>query len=222
MTNREIVLPGEFLDDRKGRKIGQGVYLENEKVFAKVLGIPKISDVEISVVPLAARYIPRFGDRVVATIKEVEISGWLVDINSPYVAFLPLSEAVEEFVDVQRADLNRYYDVGDIIFCKVSRVTKQKVIQVSMRDVFARKLYGGVLIKITPTKIPRLIGKGGSMINMIKQKTECEIFTGQNGAIWIRGENKAKAIEAILTVEKESHTTGLTERIEKKLGGTSE
>jgi exosome complex component RRP4 len=129
-----------------------------------------------------------------------------------------LSEAVEEFVD-PRADLSRYYDIGDIIFCRVSRVTKNKITQVSMRDMLARKLYGGVTIQVTPTKIPRIIGRGGSMINIIKQKTKCEIFTGQNGVIWIRGENKAKAIEAILTIEKESHVPGLTEKIEKMLSG---
>ncbi len=216
---KEVVLPGELLGERKGRKLGQGVYLENDKIFSKILGMPRISDVEVIVLPLTGKYIPRFGDRVVGTIKEVEISGWLVDINSPYVAFLPLSEGVEEFVDTQRSDLSRYFDVGDTIFCKISRVTKQKVTQVSMRDMIARKLYGGVVIKVTPTKIPRIIGKAGSMINMIKQQTKCEIFTGQNGFIWIRGENKTKAIEAILMIERESHTSGLTERIEKMLGG---
>ena len=87
-----------------------------------------------------------------------------------------------------------------------------------MRDFESRKLRNGVLIKVTPTKIPRIIGKEGSMISMIKNKTKCEIITGQNGLVWIRGENKDKAIEAILIIEKESHTVGLTERIEKMLG----
>ena len=36
--------------------------------------------------------------------------------------------------------------------------------------------------------------------------------------VWIRGENKEKALEAIFTIEKESHTIGLTEKIEKMLG----
>jgi exosome complex RNA-binding protein Rrp4 len=56
------------------------------------------------------------------------------------------------------------------------------------------------------------------MVTLIKSKTGCDIYTGQNGLVWIRGENKAKAIEAILTIEKESHTVGLTEKIEKMLG----
>lgn len=78
-----------------------------------------------------------------------------------------------------------------------------------------KKLTNGTIIKVTPTKIPRIIGKAGSMINLIKDKTGCELMTGQNGIVWIRGENKEKAIEIVLTIEKESHTLGLTEKIER-------
>jgi exosome complex component RRP4 len=212
-----IVLPGEFIEERKGRKLGKGVYEENGKVFAKVLGLPRTTDTEVSVIPLSGAYLPNVGDRIIGVVSTVEIAGWFVDINSPYPAFLPLAEAVEEFVDTSRVDLSRYFDTGDVIFCRISKVTKSKNVQVSMRDMVSRKLYGGVLIKVTPSKVPRIIGKGGSMIQMIKQKTRCDIYVGQNGVIWIRGENKGKAIEAILLIERESHTTGLTERIERML-----
>lgn len=217
MKTREIVLPGDMLDERKGRKLGIGTYEENDKVFSKFLGIPRVNENELSVIPLSGTYLPRFGDRIIGIIEAVEVSGWFVDINSPYSAFLPLSEAVDEFVDLQRAELTRYFDVGDMILCKLSRVTKNKSVQASMRDFESRKLRNGVLIKVTPTKIPRIIGKEGSMIMLIKNKTKCEIVTGQNGLIWIRGEHKDKAIEAIMTIERESHTVGLTEKIEKML-----
>lgn len=214
---REVVLPGEFIADKRGRKIGHGAYVEGEKVFSKYLGFPRIDEFEINVMPLSGVYIPQTGDRIIGVITSVEISGWFVDTNSPYLAFLPLSEGVEDFVDTQRTDLSRFFDVDDIISCKVSRVTKSKTVQVTMNDFIAKKLYGGVIIKITPTKIPRIIGKGGSMIQAIKQATKCDIITGQNGVIWIRGDSKTKAIEAILTIEKESHTLGLTEKIQKML-----
>ncbi len=217
MKARDIVVPGEMIIERKGRKLGSGVYLEGDNVFSKVLGISRVDENEISVIALSGVYIPKVGDRVIGIIKEVEISGWLVDINSPYAAFLPLAEAVEEFVDTSRSDLSRYFDADDVIYCKISKVTKNKTVQVSMNDMSARKLHEGVIIKVTPTKIPRMIGKEGSMVNLIKDKTNCIITTGQNGLVWIRGEDKAKAIEAILTIEKESHTVGLTEKIEKML-----
>lgn len=219
MEVRKIVLPGEFLEERRGRKIGRGAYFEGDRVFAKVLGIPRIDENMINVIPLSGVYMPYIGDRVVGVISQIEISGWLVDINSPYMAFLPLSEGVSDFVDTQRTDLSRFFDIGDIILCWISKVTKSKTIQVSMRDAGARKLYGGITIKVTPSKVPRIIGKDGSMVNLIKQKTGCEITVGQNGIVWIRGDNKAKAIEAILTIERESHVIGLTEKIEKMFGG---
>lgn len=222
MKAREVVIPGDFLGERKGRKLGNGAYEENYKVFSKFLGVPKVTENEITVIPLSGTYIPKLGDRVIGIIEEVEVSGWFVDINSPYTAFLPLSEGVEEFVDLQRAELTRFYDIGDVIFCRLSRVTKHKVVQASMRDFESRKLRNGIVIKVTPTKVPRIIGKEGSMINMIKSKTKCDILIGQNGLVWIRGDNKDKAIEAILTIEKESHTYGLTEKINKMLGEIDE
>ena len=218
MKSKEAVLPGEELEERKGRKIGNGVYVENDIAFSKVLGIPRIDENEISVTALSGAYIPRIGDRIVGVIDSTEISGWSVDINSPYMAFLPISEAVDEFVDRDRTDLTRYFDSNDIISCVISKVTKNMVIQVSMDDYCARKLTNGTIIKITPTKVPRIIGKSGSMINLIKNKTGCELTVGQNGVVWIRGENKEKAIEAVMLIEQDSHTIGLTEKIEKLLG----
>ncbi len=219
---REVVLPGELLGERKGRKLSNGVYAEGDKVFAKVMGVPVTTENEVRVVPMSGIYIPNINDKVIGTMTQVEISGWLVDINSPYISFLPVSDGVDEFVDTHRMDISRFFDVGDVIFCKVSKVTKNKTIRVTMRSLGARKLYGGVVLKVKPTKVPRIIGRGGSMVNLIKSKTGCLIYIGKNGVIWIRGDNRAKAIEAILTVERESHTIGLTEKIEKMLEGEEE
>ena len=72
---KEIVLPGEFLDERRGRKVGRGTYFEGDKVFAKVLGIPRTDEDEISVIPLSGVYLPVIGDRVVAVVTEVQVSG---------------------------------------------------------------------------------------------------------------------------------------------------
>ena len=217
-AHRTIVIPGEYIDDRKGRKLGNDVYEEGEKVFAKVLGIPVASENEIKIIPMSGVYIPGISDNVIGVITEVGISGWTVDINSPYIAFLPVADGVDEFVDTNRTDISRFFDVGDALFCKISKVTKNKTTRVSMRAMGARKLLGGVLMRVKPVKIPRIIGKGGSMINMIKQRTGCVIYVGKNGVIWLRGDNKAKAIEAILTIERESHTTGLTDKIARMLG----
>ena len=146
-----------------------------------------------------------------------EIAG---SVGIPAYIVDPVS--VDEFVDVYRVDISRYFDVGDALFCRVSKVTKHKIVQVSMKQMGTRKLREGIILHITPTKVARVIGKGGSMINLLKEKTGCEILVGQNGRVWIRGKNKHKVVEAILMIERESHTYGLTEKVRRFLEGENE
>ena len=63
------------------------------------------------------------------------------------------------------------------------------------------------------------MGKQGSMVMMVKDATKCSITVGQNGLIWILGEpmNELLAIQAIRKIEKESHLSGLTEKIKEFL-----
>ncbi len=215
---QKFVMPGDRLCDRQGKKIGGGVYLEDDTIFSSVMGRPKITPDEVYVLPFSGVYMPRAGDMVVGKIVSVEVSGWFVDINSPYQAFLPLAEAVEEYIDTSRVEMSRYFGIDDLIYCVVSRVTNEKNVRVSMADRAARKIEGGVALPVTPTKVPRIIGKAASMIKLIRDKTGCRMLVGQNGVVWIDGQNKAKAIEAILAIEREGHMEGLTEKIERMLG----
>ena len=81
------------------------------------------------------------------------------------------------------------------------------------------KFKGGIIVDIAPTKVPRLIGKKGSMINMIKDKTGCKIVVGQNGLVWVKGKQDMEQIvkDTIKLIEKEAHTSGLTDRIKNRL-----
>jgi len=213
---REIALPGEVLGSTKELKGGAGTFIEDDKVISKFLGVIKRVGNHVSVIPLAGVYVPKRGDMVIGFVTDVEKVGWIVDINSPWQAFLSLSEAVDEFVDLRRTSLTRFYDVGDIIHTQIIDVRKGDI-QLTMKAPMARKLKGGVVIKITPTKVPRWIGKGGSMIDMIKEKTKTVIRVGQNGVIWLKGENVEKAIKAIKMIDKKSHIIGLTDEISKML-----
>jgi exosome complex component RRP4 len=88
--------------------------------------------------------------------------------------------------------------------------------QLSVDEPGLGKVTRGQIIKITPTKIPRVIGRKGSMISMIKQETGCHILLGLNGVILITGktlEDEQLAMMAIRKIEEESHTSGLTDRI---------
>lgn len=216
--SNKVAVPGDDLGERGGRRLGVGVYSEGERIFSSVLGVPRITENEVFVIPFSGIYMPRSDDMVVGKIKSVEVSGWFVDINSPYLAFMPLAEAVEEYVDTSRSDMSNFFAVNDTIYCKIGKVTKEKNVRVTMNDRSARKLDTGTLVQVVPTKVPRIIGKAASMLKLIKNKTGCNLLVGQNGLVWIDGKDKAKAIEAVLMIEKESHMEGLTDKIEKMLG----
>ncbi|MFQ6020952.1 MAG: exosome complex RNA-binding protein Rrp4 [Candidatus Aenigmatarchaeota archaeon] len=217
VKERQLVIPGETLVKGLDYLPSIGSYRINNEIKAKVMGLVKLKNRFICVIPLSGVYIPKPGDGIIGKIEDLQTTIWIVDINSPYDAILQLGEAVGEYVDINKTDISVYYDIGDIIYAKVLNVSKSKSVQLTMNDYRAKKLIGGRTLKITPTKVPRLIGKQGSMIEMIKEKTGCQIIVGQNGVVWFKGEKEGKAAKAILMIDQESHTKGLTDRIEKML-----
>src|SRR3990172_7439560 len=92
-------------------------------------------------------------------------------------------------------------------------------IELTLNDQRLRPIREGRVVEVTPSKVPRLIGRGGSMIAMLKNETGCNIFVGQNGRIWVMGKDKGMdlAVRAILKIERETHISGLTERITRFL-----
>jgi exosome complex component RRP4 len=55
------------------------------------------------------------------------------------------------------------------------------------------------------------------MVNLIKERTGCQITVGQNGWIWIKGPNtdaEIKARKAVEFVADKVHINGLTEKVE--------
>lgn len=225
---RKLVIPGELVGSGVA---GHGTYEKREtdargvevsKVFSKTIGLAESKDNMHFVIPLTGIYNPKRGDGVIGKIEEVIFSKWIVDINSPYEAVLPLSEATEEFIDLTKTDLTKYFDYGDLLFAEITSVTKTKNVQLSMMNRKCRKLKGGRTITVTPAKVPRIIGRQGSMVEMIKEMTGTQIVVGQNGLVWVKGDNEGIAVEAVLTIEQKSHITGLTDHIksmlEKKLG----
>lgn len=217
---REIVVPGEPLAEGLEYLPSGGTYRENENIYASKLGIVEIDGKIIKVIPLTGVYIPSKDDRVIGKVIDFGFSDWYVDIGSPYPANLRMSEVVTGYVDLMKTDLSKYLDIGDIIFTKILNISKSKFIQLTMKDIGLKKLSDGKIIKIIPYKVPRVIGKQGSMINLIKEKTNCEIIVGQNGWIWIKGKNtedELLATKVIYLIESESHLSGLTEKIKQML-----
>ena len=218
IEDKSICVPGEVLAIGMDTLPGAGTYREGEKIIANRLGLAVIDGRTIKLVPLSGRYIPKTGDTIICKVIDVGFNGWRIDTNSAYSAMMSMKDATSEFI-ARGANLTQYYDLGDFIVCKIVNVTSQKLIDVTMKGPGLRKLDGGRIIEVDPNKVPRIIGKQGSMVVMIKDATNCNIVVGQNGLIWIYGEpmNELLAIQAIRKIEKESHMSGLTEKIKEFL-----
>lgn len=216
---REVVVPGELLAI-SSKKAGIGTYSEGGKIFASQLGIKTVRPDSISVVPLAGQYIPVTGDLVVGKIVDVGASNWLVDINSPYPSPLHVNEVPWR---VEFGETRKFMTVGDIVLLMIVGVDETKRIRVSMQEHGLRKLTGGTVMEVSPSKVPRVIGKNGSMIQMLKNMTSCRIYVGQNGRIWIDGEldSIVRAVQAIRMIEDEAHSQGLTEKVKALLERSS-
>lgn len=197
---------------------GKGTYRESDNIRAGRLGILSIEGKVLKLTPLSGTYLPKINDRIIGTVCDVLMTGWRMETNSPYSAVMNLKDATAEFIP-RGADLTQYFDIGDNVMCKIINVTSQRLVDITTKGPGLRKLEGGRIIKVGPQKIPRIIGKEGSMLAIIKESTGCEIQAGQNGLIWIQGEPEAeiKAAKAIKKIEEEAHKSGLTEKIKTLL-----
>ena len=214
VENKDLVIPGQILADEEYYS-GRGTFKENGKVCSSLIGLVSLRNKKIRVIPLKSKYVPKKGDVVIGKINDVRFSMWDVDINSPYSGILPAFEVFGR----EKKELNKVYDVGDVLFLRVVDVDEIKKAKLGLKGRGMGKFKGGIIVDIAPTKVPRLIGKKGSMINMIKDKTNCKIVVGQNGLVWVKGDEDMEQLtkDIIHLIEAEAHTSGLTNKIKNKL-----
>ena len=218
IENKEVVVPGEILAEGMGYLPGKGTYRDEDKIRAGCLGLAVVDGKVIKLVPLSGRYLPKSGDVILGKVIDVSMNGWRIDTNTPYSAMLSMKDATSEFI-ARGANLTKYFNIGDWISTKIVNVTSQNLVDVTMKGPGLRKLISGRIIEVNTNKVPRIIGKQGSMVSLLKRATDCRIVVGQNGWIWISGTPEAEiiTIEAIEKIERESHLSGLTDRIKKFL-----
>ena len=214
VENKDLVIPGQVLADDEYYS-GRGTFKENGKVCSSLMGLVSLRNKKIRVIPLKSKYVPKKGDVVIGKINDVRFSMCDVDINSPYSGILPAFEVFGR----EKKELNKVYDVGDVLFLRVVDVDEIKKAKLGLKGRGMGKFKGGIIVDIAPTKVPRLIGKKGSMINMIKDKTKCKIVVGQNGLVWVKGDGDMEQLtkNVIHLIEAEAHTSGLTNKIKNKL-----
>ncbi|MDG6990422.1 MAG: S1 RNA-binding domain-containing protein, partial [Nitrososphaerota archaeon] len=173
--------------------------------------------------PLTGPYLPRTDDEVIGKVVDVNGFGWVVDINSCFTGFLPASFVFGREFSPATHDLSSKFGVGDMIGCRIESSERSRDPQLSIRGEGYGRVDSGEIIKIAPTKVPRLIGKRGAMINLISEKTGCDIRVGQNGVVVVNGtpEGVVKATTAIKMVDEEAHSADLMPRVDAYLGGSA-
>jgi exosome complex component RRP4 len=216
---RDFVTPGERLVESMEFLPGRNCFRQGDNIHAKKAGLLHVSGRVLSVIALNGIYMPQRDDMIIGEVTDVQSNGWVVEVGAPYQAYLPLS-GVRGYLDSAKTDLSKVYGVGDMIYGKIKMVSSTQSVHISMFDRMCRKFSGGRILKVNPAKVPRIIGKSGSMIDMIKRRTGCRVVVGQNGVVWLEGDSLEAedfVIGLIETIQEKSHIEGLTNEIEKIL-----
>src|SRR3989344_1358381 len=214
---RKQVIPGETIVSGDDYLPGDFTCKEGDDIIATRYGLAETSGRVVKIIPVSGVFEPRRGNTVIGRVADINFSGWNIEIGGPYSAFLPLAEC-PRFIN--RNNIDEFATIGDVLSAKIWSV-KRGSVDLTLKSRGLGVLEGGRIIRINPHKVPRVIGKEGSMINLIKDSTKTEINVGQNGYIWIKGDidGEKKAEDAINLIVQESASEGLTEKIERFLEG---
>ena len=224
---RDLVVPGEILtEDIENFLPGRGTILneKKDKIISLNIGLKKITKNYINVIPLRGFYTPRPGDKVIALIVDKNPVKYRCDINAKDFAILKPKNTFKRSKIKTRGRIEKdtgdtsteKYSIGDILITKIISADRLNMPELTTVGKYLGKRSNGIVISIDTPKIPRVIGRSGSMIKLLKNLTKCHIFVTQNGRIWLKGEDLAHEkllIDAIKKIEKEAHTVGLTDRM---------
>jgi exosome complex component RRP4 len=242
-TLREVVVPGEVLtEDTKNFLPGRGTIYNSgrNKIISLNIGLKQINKNYINVIPLRGFYTPRPGDKVIALVVDKNPVKYRCDINAKDFGTLKPKNTIKKDRSrsygggrgggrdrgrdrggggYSREEVNtEKFDIGDILIVKILSADRINKPELTTVGKYLGIRNNGIVITIDPPKIPRVIGRSGSMIKMLKDLTKCNIFVTQNGRIWIKGEDLAHErllIESIEKIADEAHTVGLTDRMQK-------
>lgn len=211
---REITIPGEVIAKGEDFLPGEGTSKRGNEIIANKYGLLEESNKLVKIIPLSGVYLPRRGNVVIGKIENITFNGWVTDIKTPENSFLSLME-VPRYVD--KNGLDEVFDFGEMIVAKIVGINKRGI-DITVKGRGLGKIEHGIIVEVNPNKVPRVIGKEGSMINLIKDETKCNITVGQNGLIWIQGnsvEDELYAKKAISFIVENSFVEGLTEEMKK-------
>ncbi len=223
-AKRKYVIPGDVITTAPLRP-EQNVILDGKKIIATVVGTSEIYDDSVRVIPLAGKYSPKINDLVIGKVVSHSSLSWELDINSCYVGFLPAQDVFGRDFSAHADELTSKLKKGDLVVARIANSDRSRDPLLTVSDRELGKIESGELVKISPSKVPRLIGKRGTMIQTIETATGAIITIGQNGWIVVSCENRnglLKAIKAIQMVDEQAHIANLTDRVKLMLESSGE
>jgi len=218
-SKKRHVLPGDFITTAPLR-LQNNVVLEGKRIISTTIGLSDVSDDSVRVISLTGVYLPKTDDLVIGTIQYIHGNSWFADINSCYQGMLLGQDVFGRGSYPTKSEMEERLSKGDIIFAKIANSDRQREPLISIADQSLGKIDSGELVKISPAKIPRLIGKHGSMIQTIEGSTNATITVGQNGLIVVSCDETnglLKALAAIRMVDEQAHLVNLTDKVKKML-----
>jgi exosome complex component RRP4 len=210
---RKIVVPGEVILSGEDFLPGDGTERDGEDIIAHKYGLAEKVGRVVKIIPLSGAFVPRRNNVILGRVMDFTHNGWLADVDYAGSAFLAVAEA-PRFIN--KNELDGFLDIGDMFAAKIWSVSGRSI-DLSLKGRGLGKLEGGFVFRINPSRVPRIIGREGSMINLIKDKTGCNITVGQNGWIWVKGDkidDEIRARKVIQFVAEKVYIDGLTEKVE--------
>ena len=199
-SKKRHVLPGDFITTAPLR-LQDNVVLDGKRVISTTIGLSDVSDDNVRVISLTGIYIPKIDDLVIGRIEYIFGNSWFADINSCYQGMLLGQDVFGRGSYPTNSEMKNRLDNGDIIFARIANFDRQREPLISIADKNLGKIDSGELIKISPSKAPRLIGKHGSMIQTIEGSTNATITVGQNGLIIFKCDNSTGLKNAITSIK---------------------
>ena len=208
----DIIVTGDYTPE-------QNVIIDGDRAISTTVGFSEVNDNRVGVISLTGFYIPKIDDLVIGKVISFSALSWEIDINSYYSAILPASDIFGRDFTSSRDNLSLKLAKGDLIAARIVNIgSREPLITISGQDL--GKIDSGELVKITPSKVPRLIGKQGSMIQAIEGATNSSITIGQNGLIILNNDNNSgleQATRAIKMIEINMDESNLEEKIQNLL-----
>ena len=219
MSERHIAVPGMVIGEKNSTG-GENTIRTERGLVATRLGVTSATDKRISVIPYAGPYKPRQGDFIIGIVQRYGPNGWFLDICTSSRVFLPAAEVLRRRFNPRIDELSEILKIGDVVSVKILEAGRIGYPILTMKDRGLEKIDKAYFMKVGISKIPRIIGKKGSMLKILKEGSGSFVAIGQNGVIAVKGSYEAflKVRSAIDIIEQKTFAKGLTEEVTSLLG----